>query len=331
MSWDELQYTGEIEFIMAETVVVVGSYNTDLTIKTKKIPRPGETVIGGVFSRGGGGKGANQAVAAVRVGASVSLIARLGEDPLGKEALARLIEENIDTQHVLLDGDVPTGVAFIVVDEHGENSIVVASGANSRLTPADIERASDVIASAKVLLVQLETPLDAIRAAIALAHRNGSLVILNPAPAQALDSQLLNEIDILTPNAVETEMLTGVKITDAESLRVASHKLLQFGVGKVLITLGKKGVFFASEGKTEWIPAFKVQAVDSTGAGDIFNGALAAFLAEGIPVEEAVRKASAAAAIAVTRMGAQVSAPRRSEIEEFIQNHIPSETEAIGS
>lgn len=316
---------------MANTVVVVGSYNTDLTIKTKKIPCPGETVIGGVFSRGGGGKGANQAVAAVRVGASVSLIARVGEDPLGKEALARLIEEKIDTQHVLLDADVPTGVAFIIVDEHGENSIVVASGANSRLTPSDIERAGDVIASAKVLLVQLESPLDAIRAAVGLARRSGSLVILNPAPAQALDSHLLKEIDILTPNAVETEMLTGIKITGAESLRAASQKLLQLGVRRALITLGKRGVFSASEEKTEWIPAFEVQAVDSTGAGDIFNGALAAFLAEGIPVEDAVRKASAAAAIAVTRMGAQLSAPRRSEIENFILSHVSAETEAIGS
>jgi ribokinase len=315
---------------MADTVVVVGSYNTDLTIKTKKMPRPGETVIGGVFSRGGGGKGANQAVAAVRVGASVSLIARVGQDPLGKEALARLIEEQIDTQHVLLDADVPTGVAFIIVDEHGENSIVVASGANSRLTPSDIERAGDVIASAKVLLVQLESPLDAIRAAIALAHCNGSLVILNPAPAHTLDSHLLSEIDIITPNAVEAEMLTGIKIIDEESLRAAAQALLQFGIGRVLITLGRKGVFSATKVKTEWIRAFKVRAIDSTGAGDVFNGALAAFLAEEMPVEDAARMASAAAAIAVTRMGAQVSAPLRSEIENFILNHVPSETEAIG-
>jgi ribokinase len=315
---------------MADTVVVVGSYNTDLTIKTKKMPRPGETVIGGVFSRGGGGKGANQAVAAVRVGASVSLIARVGQDPLGKEALARLIEEQIDTQHVLLDADVPTGVAFIIVDEHGENSIVVASGANSRLTPSDIERAGDVIASAKVLLVQLESPLDAIRAAIALAHCNGSLVILNPAPAHTLDGHLLSEIDIITPNAVEAEMLTGIKIIDEESLRAAAQALLQFGIGRVLITLGRKGVFSATKVKTEWIRAFKVRAIDSTGAGDVFNGALAAFLAEEMPVEDAARMASAAAAIAVTRMGAQVSAPLRSEIENFILNHVPSETEAIG-
>lgn len=315
---------------MAGTVVVVGSYNTDLTIKTQKIPRPGETVIGGMISRGGGGKGANQAVAAVRSGAQVSLIAKLGEDPLGQDALARLREECIDTRHVLLDPTVPTGVAFIIVDEHGENSIVVASGANSCLTPSDIERAGDVIASAKVLLVQLESPLEAIRAAIALAHRNGSLVILNPAPAQALDSHLLGKIDIITPNAVEAEMLTGIKIIDEESLRATAQALLQFGIGRVLITLGKKGVFSATKVKTEWIPAFKVQAIDSTGAGDIFNGALAAFLAEEMPVEDAARMASAAAAIAVTRMGAQVSAPLRYEIENFILNHVSSETEAIG-
>ncbi len=310
-------------------VVVVGSYNTDLTIKTAKIPRPGETVIGGIFSRGGGGKGANQAVAAARAGADVSIIARVGEDPLGKEALAKLIEERIDARHVRLDTDVPTGVAFIIVDEHGENSIVVASGANSCLTPSDIERAGDVIASAKVLLVQLESPLDAVRAAIALAHCNGSVVILNPAPAHSLDRHLLSEIDIITPNAVEAEMLTGIKIIDEESLRAAAQALLQFGIGRVLITLGKKGVFSATKMKTEWIQAFKVRAIDSTGAGDVFNGALAAFLAEGMPVEDAARMASAAAAIAVTRMGAQVSAPLRCEIENFILNHVSSETEAI--
>lgn len=311
----------ENEFTMADSVVVVGSYNADLTIKTKKIPRPSETVIGGMISRDGGGKGANQAVAAIRSGAQVTLIAKLGDDPLGQEALALLREEGIDTRHVFLDPRVPTGVAFIILDEHGENSIVVASGANSCLTPSDIELAGDVIASAKVLLVQLESPLEAVRAAIAIAHRNGSLVILNPAPAQALDSELLREIDILTPNAVETEMLTGIKITGAESLCAASQKLLQLGVGRVLITLGNKGVFSASEGKTEWIPAFEVHAVDSTGAGDVFNGALAAFLAEGISVQEGARLACAAAAIAVTRMGAQASAPRRSEIEDFLRTN----------
>ncbi len=311
-------------------VVVVGSYNTDLTIKTKKIPRPGETVIGGVFSRGGGGKGANQAIAAARVGASVSLIARIGEDPLGKEAMTRLMEEQIDTQHVLIDAEVPTGVAFIVVDDHGENSIVVASGANACLTPSDVERASDTIASAKVLLVQLESPLDAVRAAIALAHTNGLTVILNPAPAHSLDSHLLNEIDIITPNAVEAEMLTGIKIADEQSLCAAAQALLQFGIGRVLITLGKRGVFSATKVKRELIRAFKVHAVDSTGAGDVFNGALAAFLADEMPVEDAARMASAAAAIAVTRMGAQVSAPYRSEIEDFVRNHVPSELEVIG-
>ena len=311
-------------------VVVVGSYNTDLTIKTKKIPRPGETVIGGVFSRGGGGKGANQAIAAARVGARVSLIAKVGDDPLGKEAMARLIEEQIDTHHMLLDPDVPTGVAFIVVDDHGENSIVVASGANACLTPLDIEQAGETIASAKVLLVQLESPLDAVRSAISIARSNGLVVILNPAPAHTLDPELLSEIDIITPNAVEAEMLTGIKINNEESLRAAAQTLLQFGIGRVLITLGKRGVFSTTKMKTELIPAFKVLAIDSTGAGDIFNGALAAFLAEEMPIEEAARMASAAAAIAVTRMGAQVSAPFRSEIENFVLNHVPSEIEVVG-
>jgi ribokinase len=314
---------------MANTVAVIGSYNTDLTIKASKIPRPGETVLGGVFSRGGGGKGANQAVAAARVGARVTLVAKIGDDPLGREALARLSAEQIETRHVLLDPDFPTGVAFIMVDEHGENSIVVASGANARLTPADVGRATDAIAAAKVLLVQLESPLDAVRTGIAIARSHGSLVILNPAPARALDTHILGAVDIITPNAVEAEMLTGVKITDRESLRAAAQTLLLSGIGRVLITLGRNGVFSATKEKAELIHAFNVRAVDSTGAGDSFNGALAAFLAEGVQVEDAVRMASAAAAITVTRMGAQVSTPLRGEIEDFIQRHVPSETGGI--
>lgn len=314
---------------MKNKVVVVGSYNTDLTIKTGKIPRPGETIIGGIFSEGGGGKGANQAVAAVRAGADVSFIARVGNDVLGKEGIQRLTEERIDTRYVFRDADVATGVAFIVVDERGENSIVVASGANARLSLTDIDKAKDEISSAAVLLVQLESPLDAVRAAIKRSHDNGSIVIMNPAPAQPLEKSLLKEIDIITPNKVEAEMITGIKVTDEESLRSVSQKFFELGINTVLVTLGSKGIFVGSRNSMELIPAFKVRAVDSTGAGDVFSGSLAAFLSEGMSVDEAAKMANASASISVMRMGAMASAPTRKEIEGFISTYAPSETEAL--
>jgi ribokinase len=312
------------------TVVVIGSYNTDLTIKTGRIPRPGETVIGGIFSEGGGGKGANQAVAAVRAGAQVGFIARVGNDALGKQGMERLAEEKIDIRHVIHDPDVPTGVAFIVVDERGENSIVVASGANARLLPSDISMVKEEITSASVLLVQLESPLETVRRAIEVAHAHGVTVILNPAPAQPLDIDLLKAIDIITPNKVEAEMITGIKVTDDQSLRMIAQKFFSFGIKHVLLTLGSKGIFAGiAPDRMEHIPAYTVRSVDSTGAGDVFSGSLAAFLAEGMPVEKAARLANASASISVTRMGAQKSAPRRAEIEQFVKSSVSTETELI--
>lgn len=306
---------------MKNKVVVIGSYNTDLTIKTERIPRPGETIIGGVFSEGGGGKGANQAVAAVRAGASVSFIARVGNDALGTEGIQRLIEEHINTRFVYCDAAVSTGVAFIIVDERGENSIVVASGANALLSPADIEVAEDEIASAAVLLVQLESPLETVHAAIKKGHDNGAIVMLNPAPAQPLDTQLLREIDIITPNKVEAEMITGIKVTDEESMRSITKKFFAFGIKNVLITLGSRGVFAGLPNAMKLIPPFTVHPLDSTGAGDVFSGSLAAFISEGMDIEKAATMANASASISVTRMGAQNSAPRRMEIENFIASY----------
>ena len=314
---------------MKNKVVVVGSYNTDLTIKTGRIPRPGETIIGGIFSEGSGGKGANQAVAAARAGADVSFIARVGNDMLGKEGIQRLTEERIDTRYILTDDDVPTGVAFIVVDKHGENSIVVASGANARLSPIDIETALDEISTAGILLVQLESPIDAIRAAIKKSHKNGAVVILNPAPAQSLERNFLKEIDIITPNKVEAEMISGIKVTDVESLHTIAKKFIEFGIKNVLITLGSKGVFVGSSDQMELIPGYKVCSIDSTGAGDVFSGSLAALLSEGMPIEKATKLANASASISVTRMGAQNSAPKRKEIENFIAMYTSSETERL--
>lgn len=314
---------------MKNKVVVIGSYNTDLRIKTSRIPRPGETIIGGIFSEGGGGKGANQAVAAVRAGADVSFIARVGSDLLGKEGIQRLADEQINTRYIFHDTDVPTGVAFIVVDNRGENSIVVASGANALLSPADIETAKDEIASASVLLLQLESPIETIRAAIKKSHEHGSVVILNPAPAQPLEQSLLKEIDIITPNKVEAEMITGIKVTDEESLRSIVRKFFEYGIKNVFITLGSKGVFAGLPNSIEHIPAFNVCSVDSTGAGDVFSGSLAAFVAEGMDLEKAVKMANASASISVTRMGAQNSAPKRIEIEDFLGTYSAAKAEVM--
>jgi len=307
----------------------VGSYNTDLTIRAGRLPRPGETVIGGLFSMGGGGKGANQAVAAARAGADVNFVARVGNDTYGREGLQRLKEEHVNTQYVIQDGETSTGVAFILVDEHGENCIVVAAGANARLSPSDIEKASPAISRARVLLAQLESPLDAVESAIHLARRNGALVMLNPAPAQPLVDALLCNIDIITPNRLEAEMITGMKISDEATLRSVARRILDFGIQHAIITLGPKGVIWATKDAVELIPAYHVHAIDSTGAGDVLSGSLAAFLAEGMTVEESVRKAVASASMSVTRIGAQVSAPLRSEVEAFIARTAPSESETL--
>ena len=314
---------------MKNKVVVIGSYNTDMTIKTKKIPSPGETVIGGFFSTGGGGKGANQAIAAARVGADVSFVARVGDDLLGKEAIKRLNEERINTSYVIRDSEVPTGVAFIVVDENAENSIVVASGANARLSTDDIETVNNEISSADIVLVQLESPIESVYAGIKKAHEMGATVILNPAPAQELAKHIFQYIDIITPNVVEAEMLTGIKVTDVKSLHMIVNRFFDFGIKNVIITLGSKGYFAGFQNIMEIIPAFKVTPIDTTGAGDVFSGSLAAFLAEGMTIESAARMANAAASISVTRMGAQNAAPKRVEIEKYIASYKAAESEVL--
>ena len=312
---------------MKNKVVVIGSYNADMTIRTKKIPSPGETVIGGSFTTGGGGKGANQAIAAARLGADVSFIARVGNDLLGQEAIQKLNEEHIDTRFIFRDLLLPTGVAFIVVDDKAENSIVVASGANAALSVEDIDSVKTELSSADILLVQLESPVGTINAAIKKTKENGTTVILNPAPARKLDIDLLSNIDIITPNIVEAEMLTGIKITDLNSLKKIVNKFFDYGIKNVLITMGSKGYFSGLPSKFEFVPAFKVTSVDTTGAGDVFSGSLAAFLAEGIPLERASRMANAAASISVTRLGAQNSAPGKTEVEEFMAAHKAVESE----
>jgi len=308
---------------MKNKVIVIGSYNTDMIIKTSRIPQPGETIIGGQFSTVGGGKGANQAVAAARSGAQVWFIGRVGRDAFGMEALTNLKENGVNIDHVIQDDQDPTGVASITVDEAGENTIVVASGANANLSPDDINRAEAVIAGANVVLLQLEIPLETVAAAIRIAAKHGVQVILNPAPAQKIETELYGKISLLTPNEVEAEMLTGINIHQLadERLDQAAERMLATGAARVIITLGRKGVYYRDHDKQLRLRAYEVHAVDTTGAGDVFNGALAAFYTHEYPMEQALSLASAAAAISVTRIGAQNSAPLRAEIDEFLKKH----------
>ncbi len=298
-------------------IVVVGSSNTDLIIKLNRIPRPGETIIGGKFASAAGGKGANQAVAAARAGGAVTLIARVGCDDMGKKAVAGFVGDGINVNHVLWDRASPSGVALIFVGQDGENSIAVASGANDKLSPTDVRRAANVFRGADVLVLQLETPLNTVRTAAELAARAGVKVLLNPAPARKLPDTLLKHVDVLTPNEGEAEMLTGIKVRDPSAAAQAAQALLARGVRNVVITMGSRGAFVGGRAVRQMIPAYNVKAVDTTAAGDVFNGALAVALAEGRSLLEAARFATAAAAISVTRLGAQTSAPKRHEINEL--------------
>jgi ribokinase len=299
-------------------VLVIGSSNTDLIVKAERIPRPGETILGGEFASAGGGKGANQAVAAARAGGAVTFIARVGCDANGDRALAGFTAAGIDVKHVMRDTTRPSGVALIIVGRGGENCIAVASGANDRLSPGDVRKAKRAFRRARVVLLQLETPLKTIDTAIDLATTAGARVILNPAPARPLPARLLERIYLLTPNETEAELLTGVAVASRRAAARAAEALLARGVQNVAITMGSRGAFIAGQGVREMMPGFKVNAVDATGAGDVFNGALAVALSEGRPLLEAARFGSAAAAISVTRFGAQPSAPTRRDIQTVL-------------
>ena len=301
-------------------VVVVGSSNTDMIIKLDKIPVPGETVIGGEFSIAAGGKGANQAVAAARAGGDVTFVACVGEDMFGQQAIEGFVSDQINVDYIFKDEKAASGVAFIFVDKKGENSIAVASGANYQLMPEQISKSKEAITSAQILVMQLETPIETVSAAAKHAKENGVKVILNPAPAQPLEDDLLGNISILTPNEGEAELLTGVKVEDDSSAEKAAGILLDKGLEAVLITLGPKGVFIATRDMNKMVPGFTVEAVDTTAAGDVFNGAVAVALCENSSLEESVRFANAAGALSVTKLGAQPSAPTRQEIDELLRS-----------
>jgi len=300
-------------------ILVVGSSNTDMIIRVPHIPKPGETILGGAFSMAPGGKGANQAVSAARAGGRVTFVARVGDDIFGRQALRNFEADGIDTRFVARDASAPSGVALINVADDGENAISVASGANARLTPEDIQKAAAAFEGADIVLMQLETPLETVRAAAETAKGRGIPVILNPAPARELDDGLLKSVTILTPNESEAEILTGIKVATESDARQAAATLRTRGPRTVVITLGEKGCYAAADDFEGGIPALRVQPVDSTAAGDVFSGALAVALAEKRPLPSALRFASAAAALSVTKLGAQPSAPTRAEIEEFLK------------
>lgn len=295
-------------------VAVVGSANVDLVVRVPAIPRAGETVLGGDLHRFAGGKGANQAVAAARLGGVVTFVARVGDDELGRTSLEGYEGEGIDTRHVVVDPDAPTGAALIAVDREGENAIAVAPGANARLAPADVEAAADAIRGAGVLLLQLETPLEASRRAIAIAEDGGTAVILNPAPARPLERDLLGGVDVLTPNLEEARTLAARLGTDGSEPGELAAALLDAGVGRVAITLGGEGVLIADRDGSERLPARPVDAVDTTAAGDAFNGALGVAIAAGLGWRDAVAFGQRAGALAVTREGAQPSLPTLDEM-----------------
>ncbi|NBC66643.1 MAG: ribokinase [Bacteroidetes bacterium] len=301
-------------------IIVLGSSNTDMIVKVPRIPAPGETILGGEFVKAAGGKGANQAVAAARSGGDVTFIANTGNDNFGKEAIENFKKENINTDYIFVDKETPSGVALIFVGEDGENSIAVASGANGTLTPAQIDEIEPVIADGNILLAQLETPLETVEQAINIANVHGLKVILNPAPAQSLSDDILKQIDILTPNQSEAELLTGINVEDEQSAQIAASNLISKGVKTVVLTLGSHGAFLMNESVQKMIPGFKVDAEDTTAAGDTFNGALAVGLALGKTIEDAITWAHAAAALSVTKMGAQPSIPSNKEIQNFISN-----------
>ncbi|AIS56815.1 ribokinase [Vibrio coralliilyticus] len=302
-------------------LVVLGSVNADHVLQVPSFPRPGETLHGRNYQVIPGGKGANQAVAAARLNADTGFIACVGDDAFGINIRENFKMDNINIAGVKMQPNCPTGIAMIQVAESGENSICISAEANAKLTEDAIEVDLERIRQANYLLMQLETPMCGIEKAAQVAKSSRTNVILNPAPARELSDELLSCIDVITPNETEAEVLTGVTVTDNESAQEAANALHRKGIEIVLITLGAKGVWLSQNGRGELIPGFRVEATDTTAAGDTFNGALVTGLLEDLPLESAIKFAHAAAAISVTRFGAQTSIPSRDEVDAFLEQH----------
>ena len=295
-------------------IIVIGSSNVDMVVRTSHLPAPGETILGGEFFMNQGGKGANQAVAVKRLGGNLIFVAKLGNDILGQQSVDYFKKEGIDTKYITLDENSASGVALISVDDHAENSIVVASGANMLLNEQDVDKMLEEMCEGDILLMQLEIPLQTVEYAARKAFGKGVKVVLNPAPARSLPKELFRHLYMVTPNRIEAEMLTGIKIANDADVEKVAEEICAMGVKNVIITLGSKGCLIREEGVSYRIDAFKVEPVDTTAAGDTFNGALCVGLSEGMDLKQAAVMASKASSIAVTRMGAQSSIPYREEL-----------------
>ena len=300
---------------MNRKILVIGSSNTDMVIKSSRLPSPGETVLGGNFYMNPGGKGANQAVAAARLDGEVIFLCKTGNDIFGKTARQHFIDIGINVEHAIFDAEHPSGIALINVDEKGENSITVASGANGNLIAEEVENVIELTQPyVKIILLQLEIPLDSVMRAIRKGASLGKTIILNPAPAQVLPDEIYPLIDFITPNEKEASLLTGIEVEDEDDAARAAEILFKKGVKNVIVTLGEKGAYLASANLRKTIPARKVKALDTTAAGDVFSGALATALSEDMDLESAIKFGCTAASISVTRLGAQNSAPFRKEL-----------------
>jgi ribokinase len=293
----------------------------DLVVRTPRVPENGETIIGLDFHRFPGGKGANQAVAASRLGGRVAMAGKLGEDGFGDAFLSVLKEESINSDYILRDKETKTGIGSVTLDESGNNRIVVVPGANMRYTLDDLQEIEEVIAQSGILMLQLEMDLDVMREAVNLGFKHSVPVLLNPAPAQKLPDEMLAKVSYLTPNETEAKILSGIDVVDVDTAKQAANLLLAKGVQNVVLTLGERGALVASEGGTEYVPGFSVQVVDTVAAGDAFNGALALAILRGKLLPEAARFANAVGALAVTKPGAIPSLPSRGEVDDFLLKH----------
>lgn len=300
-------------------IVVMGSFVVDLTSRASHLPVPGETVIGSTFKMGPGGKGSNQGVAAKRAGADVLMVTKVGEDTFGSVAINNFKNEGFETDYILVDKKNETGTALIMVDEKtGQNQILVVSGACANITDEDIELVKPVISNADIFLTQLETNMDSIIKSIDIAHKSGVMIVLNTAPVQPLPDNLLEKVDIITPNEVEASILTGVGINTPEDAPKAAKEFFKKGVKNVIITLGKDGVYVSNGSREELIASYQVEAVDTTGAGDAFNGGFVTALSEGKDIFESAKFGNAVGALSVTKFGTAPAMPTREEINAFI-------------
>lgn len=302
-------------------IVVVGSLNMDLVVKAPRMPVVGETIHGEDLRIIPGGKGANQAAATAKLGGRVAMVGRVGDDAFGPRLIDNLKQLGVNTNHIRIDTEAATGTAIIIVDERGENVIVISPGANGRVTKEDIDRIDKLLDQAKYLLLQFEIPLDTVQYAIEVASRKKVKVILNPAPAKKVPPEILTKVDFLVPNETETKLLTGLDIKDLISAEAAARKLAELGISVVIITLGEKGALFVASNEAIHIPAQKVKVVDTTAAGDAFIGGLATALVKGYALKDAVKYASCAGTLAVTKFGAQTSLPTLEEVEHLFKSY----------